>query len=99
MSRQVRVDGILYPSIKAASEATGVHRHTIETFMKDGEYAPKQRHIKVEAYNEGANIRFVLPSMKEMAEVLGVSAFTIRKRIDDGNWIFGEYTVKVRRAV
>ena len=98
MSKQVRVDGILYPSIKAASEAVGVHRHTIETFMKDGEYRTVRRHVRVEAYNEGANIRFTLPTMKEMAEVLGVSAFTVRKRIDDGNWIFGEYTVKVRRA-
>lgn len=96
--RQVSVDGILYPSIKAASEATGMHRHTIETFMKDGQYRPKRKHIRVEAYNDKADIRFVLPSMSEMAEVLGVSAFTIRQRIDDGRWIFGKYTVKVRRA-
>ena len=95
--RQVRVGRVTYPSIKAASEATGMHRHTISMYMRDGVYAPRKRPIRVEAYNDRAGISFTMPCVKEMAEVLDVSWLTVRRRLDDGRWIFGKYTVKVRR--
>lgn len=95
--REVRVGRVTYPSIKAASEATGMHRHTISAFMRDGVYAPRKRPIRVEAYNDRAGISFTMPCVKEMAEVLEVSWLTVRRRLDDGRWIFGKYTVKVRR--
>ena len=96
MSRQITYEGVTYPTVTACAKALGLARSSVYRGKKEKD---DSRYQKVIAYNDRVGLKVTYPSMTNAATMLGVSLDTLRRRLEDGKWIFGELTVKVRRAV
>ena len=95
MSRQITYEGVTYPTITACAKALGLTRASVYRGKMEKENG---RSRKVIAYNDRVGLKVTYPSMVNAATMLGVSMDTLRRRLEDGKWIFGELTVKVRYA-
>jgi len=92
----------VYPSVAAASRATGIHRATIRKHMADGAFSLNSlgRCKSVTVFNSRRDISMTYPSMAEAARVLDVDVSQISRAVRNGNWVFSlALPVKVRLAI